>query len=88
MTGLAGAGMQASANNKATAAQQAANAQAAAAGIGTASPGWEGKYGAKLLLAGVNFEEYGLIYKCTYTVRLNNEGWPEAVYPLAGADIT
>ena len=57
--------------------------------IGTsASPGWEGKYGAKLLLAGVNFEEYGLIYKCTYTVRLNNEGWPEAVYPLAGADIT
>lgn len=57
--------------------------------IGTSSiPGWEGKYGAKLLLAGVNFEEYGLIYKCTYTVRLNNEGWPEAVYPLAGADIT
>lgn len=57
--------------------------------IGTsASPGFEGKYGAKLLLAGVNFEEYGTIYKCTYNVRLNNEGWPEAVYPLAGSDIT
>jgi len=57
--------------------------------IGTsASPGFEGKYGAKLLLAGVNFEEYGVIYKCSYTVRLNNEGWPEAPYPLAGADIT
>jgi len=57
--------------------------------IGTsASPGWEGKYGAKLLLSSVNFEEYGTVYKCTYTIRLNNEGWPEAVYPLAGADIT
>lgn len=57
--------------------------------IGTsASPGWEGKFGAKLLLASVSFEEYGLIYKCTYTVRLNNEGWPEAPYPLAGGDIT
>lgn len=57
--------------------------------IGTsASPGWEGKYGAKLLLSSVNFEEYGLIYKCAYTIRLNNEGWPEPVYPLAGADIT
>jgi hypothetical protein len=57
--------------------------------IGTsASPGWEGKYGAKLLLSSVNFEEYGVIYKCTYTIRLNNEGWPEPVYPLAGADIT
>jgi len=57
--------------------------------IGTSAvPGFEGKYGAKLLLAGVNFEEYGLIYKCTYTVRLNNEGWPEPVYPTAGGDIT
>jgi hypothetical protein len=57
--------------------------------IGTsASPGWEGKYGAKLLLSSVNFEEYGSIYKCSYTVRLNNEGWPEPVYPLAGGDIT
>ena len=57
--------------------------------IGTsASPGWEGKYGAKLLLSSVNFEEYGVIYKCTYTVRLNNEGWPAAVYPSTYADIT
>lgn len=56
--------------------------------IGTsASPGWEGKYGAKLLLSSVNFEEYGTIYKCTYTIRLNNEGWPEAVYPSTYADI-
>ena len=56
--------------------------------IGTsASPGWEGKYGAKLLLSSVNFEEYGVIYKCTYTVRLNNEGWPAAVYPSTYADI-
>lgn len=56
--------------------------------IGTsASPGWEGKYGAKLLLSSVNFEEYGLIYKCSYTIRLNNEGWPAAVYPTAGGDI-
>jgi hypothetical protein len=35
----------------------------------------------------VNFEEYGTIYKCTYTIRLNNEGWPEAVYPSTYADI-
>ena len=57
--------------------------------IGTSAlPGWEGKYGAKLLLSSVNFEEYGVIYKCSYTIRLNNEGWPEPVYPLAGADIT
>jgi hypothetical protein len=56
--------------------------------IGTSlSPGWEGKYGAKLLLSSVNFEEYGAIYKCTYTIRLNNEGWPEAVYPRTYADI-
>ena len=51
------------------------------------SPEWEGKYGAKLLLSSVNFEEYGTIYKCTYTIRLNNEGWPEAVYPSTYADI-
>lgn len=57
--------------------------------IGTSSsPGWEGKYGAKLLLASVNFEEYGVIYKCSYTIRINNEGWPEGPYPLAGGDIT
>ena len=43
---------------------------------------WEGPNGAQLLLAGVNFEQYGPIYKCSYQIRINKEGWPRAVYPL------
>jgi hypothetical protein len=43
---------------------------------------WEGAFGAQLLLAGVNFEEYGHVYKCSYQIRINKEGWPVQVYPL------
>ena len=43
---------------------------------------WEGPNGAQLLLSGVNFEQYGHIYKCSYQIRINMEGWPQAVYPL------
>jgi hypothetical protein len=43
---------------------------------------WEGGYGAQLLLAGVNFEQYGHVYKCSYQIRINKEGWPVQVYPL------
>ena len=43
---------------------------------------WEGPNGAQLLLSGVNFEQYGHIYKCSYQIRINLEGWPQAVYPL------
>lgn len=43
---------------------------------------FEGAFGGQVLLAGVNFEEYGHIYKCSYQIRLNKEGWPRAVYPL------
>jgi hypothetical protein len=46
------------------------------------SPNWEGTQGAMLLLANVNFEQYGSIYKCSYQIRINKEGWPEQVYPL------
>lgn len=43
---------------------------------------WEGANGAQLLLSGVNFEQYGHVYKCSYQIRINLEGWPQAVYPL------
>jgi hypothetical protein len=43
---------------------------------------WEGPNGAQLLLSGVNFEQYGHVYKCSYQIRINMEGWPRAVYPL------
>jgi len=43
---------------------------------------WEGAFGAQLLLAGVNFEQYGHVYKCSYQIRINIEGWPVQVYPL------
>jgi hypothetical protein len=43
---------------------------------------WEGSFGAQLLLAGVNFEQYGHVYKCSYQIRINKEGWPVQVYPL------
>ena len=43
---------------------------------------WEGPNGAQLLLSGVNFEQYGHVYKCSYQIRINKEGWPRAVYPL------
>jgi hypothetical protein len=43
---------------------------------------WEGPNGAMLLLSGVNFEQYGHVYKCSYQIRINKEGWPQAVYPL------
>lgn len=42
---------------------------------------WEGTWGNRLLFAGVNFEEYGHVYKCSYTVRVNWTGWPTDVYP-------
>jgi hypothetical protein len=42
---------------------------------------WEGSFGAQLLLAGVNFEQYGHVYKCSYQIRINKEGWPVQVYP-------
>lgn len=47
--------------------------------IGTS---WEGAFGGQLLLSGVNFEEYGHVYKCNYQIRVNMEGWPVQVYPL------
>jgi hypothetical protein len=43
---------------------------------------WEGGFGGMLLLSGVNFEQYGAVYKCSYQIRINKEGWPRAVYPL------
>lgn len=43
---------------------------------------WEGAFGAQLLLSGVNFEQYGHVYKCSYQIRINLEGWPVQVYPL------
>jgi hypothetical protein len=43
---------------------------------------WEGAFGAQLLLSGVNFEQYGHVYKCSYQIRINKEGWPVQVYPL------
>jgi len=43
---------------------------------------WEGSNGAMLLLSGVNFEQYGHVYKCSYQIRINKEGWPVQVYPL------
>jgi hypothetical protein len=43
---------------------------------------WEGAFGAQLLLAGVNFEQYGHVYKCSYQIRINKEGWSVQVYPL------
>lgn len=42
---------------------------------------WEGGFGGKVLLAGVNFEDYGAVYKCSYQIRINQEGWPTVVYP-------
>ena len=42
---------------------------------------WEGANGAQLLLGGVNFEQYGHVYKCSYQIRINKEGWPVQVYP-------
>jgi len=43
---------------------------------------FEGAFGGQVLLAGVNFEEYGHVYKCSYQIRMNLEGWPSQVYPL------
>lgn len=43
---------------------------------------FEGPYGGQLLLAAVAFEEYGHVYKCSYQVRINKDGWPQAAYPL------
>lgn len=43
---------------------------------------FEGGFGGQVLLAGVNFEEYGHVYKCSYQIRINKEGWPTQVYPL------
>lgn len=43
---------------------------------------FEGAFGGQVLLAGVNFEEYGHVYKCSYQIRINKEGYPRAVYPL------
>jgi hypothetical protein len=46
--------------------------------VGTA---FEGGFGGQVLLAGVNFEQYGAVYKCSYQIRINKEGWPTQVYP-------
>lgn len=43
---------------------------------------FEGPFGGQVLLAGVNFEEYGHVYKCSYQIRINKEGYPQAVHPL------
>ena len=37
----------------------------------------------QLLLAQVNVEDYGLLYKVNYEVRYNEQGWPRQVYPDA-----
>ena len=34
----------------------------------------------QLLIASVNFEDYGLLYKITYELRFNREGYPKEVY--------
>ncbi len=36
----------------------------------------------QLLLAQVNVEDYGLLYKVNYEVRYSHEGWPPEVYPV------
>ena len=43
---------------------------------------FEGGFGGQVLLSGVNFEQYGSVYKCSYQIRINKEGWPTQVYPL------
>jgi len=46
---------------------------------------YDGEAGGQLLLASVNFEDYGLnIYKISYTLRYSVEGWVPEVYPLLG----
>ena len=46
---------------------------------------YDGEAGAQLLLASVNFEDYGLnVYKISYTLRYSVEGWVPEVYPLFG----
>ena len=42
---------------------------------------FEGGFGGQVLLSGVNFEQYGHVYKCSYQIRINKEGWPTQVYP-------
>lgn len=42
---------------------------------------WEGAFGGQLLMSAVNFEEYGHVYKCSYQIRINEDGWPRSVYP-------
>ena len=42
---------------------------------------FEGAFGGQVLLSGVNFEQYGHVYKCSYQIRMNKEGWPTQVYP-------
>lgn len=42
---------------------------------------FEGGFGGQVLLSGVNFEQYGAVYKCSYQIRINKEGWPTQVYP-------
>lgn len=37
----------------------------------------------QLLLAQINVEDYGLLYKVNYEVRYNEQGWPRQVYPDA-----
>jgi hypothetical protein len=42
---------------------------------------FEGGFGGQVLLSNVNFEQYGAVYKCSYQIRINKEGWPTQVYP-------
>jgi hypothetical protein len=35
----------------------------------------------QLLVASANFEDYGMLYKITYELRYNKEGWSSLVYP-------
>lgn len=51
-----------------------------------AGTNWQASVGEynQLLLAQVNVEDYGLLYKVNYEVRYNEQGWPDEVYvPIA-----
>jgi hypothetical protein len=53
-------------------------------GTVTLLPTWApigtGDYGNKNLLSQVNVEEYGLLFKVSYEIRFNEEGWDQKVY--------
>ncbi len=35
----------------------------------------------QLMIASANFEDYGVLFKITYELRYNKEGWASAIYP-------